>query len=155
MLAICGGGGSELVESAFPTVYMQIRPSQVDPMITVTENAVERLQSLLAQRKGDGLRLLVARGGCAGMEYQMKLDSLAEGDQVLEPGGVRIFVDPDSAPFLTGCVLEFQDDLNDSGFKIDNPNAVRSCGCGTSFEPKESDRELGSRLPEGGECVGE
>ena len=114
-------------------------------MITVTENAVKQLQALLASPSAkdgaDGLRLLVARGGCAGMEYQMKLDAHAEGDTVVAPEGARIYIDPESRPYLEGCEVDYTDDLTDAGFKINNPNAARSCGCGTSFEPKRDGAE--------------
>lgn len=114
-------------------------------MITVTENAVKQLQALLGARApdggGDGLRLLVARGGCAGMEYQMKIDAEAEGDAVFNPGGAPIYVDAESLGYLDGCEVDYSDDLTDSGFKINNPNAARSCGCGTSFEPKREGQE--------------
>jgi len=114
-------------------------------MITVTQNAVKQLQSLLASPSAesgdDGLRLLVARGGCAGMEYQMKLDRRAEGDEVVESDGVRIYIDPESHSFLDGCEVDYSDDLTDSGFKVNNPNAARSCGCGSSFEPIREDSE--------------
>lgn len=111
-------------------------------MITVTENAVKQLHSLLsapdASERGDGLRLRVAKGGCAGMEYQMTLDHEAEKDHVIEESSVRLYVDPESMEFLSGCEVDYSDDLTDSGFKLQNPNAARSCGCGTSFAPKEA-----------------
>lgn len=114
-------------------------------MITVTENAVKQLHSLLgspsAKPGADGLRLLVARGGCAGMEYQMKLDSAADGDEVVDLGGVSIYIDQESKPFLDGCEVDYVDDLSDAGFKVNNPNAERSCGCGSSFEPKRAEGE--------------
>ena len=114
-------------------------------MITVTENAVKQLHALLsspsAKPEADGLRLLVARGGCAGMEYQMKLDAQAEGDAVFEFGEARVYIDPESQTYLKGCEVDYTDDLTDSGFKINNPNAARSCGCGTSFEPKRDGEE--------------
>jgi iron-sulfur cluster assembly protein len=114
-------------------------------MITVTENAVKQLQALLESRasdnNADGLRLLVARGGCAGMEYQMKLDSHSDGDSVFSPGDTPIYVDAESLPYLEGCEVDYTDDLTDSGFKINNPNAARSCGCGSSFEPKQEGEE--------------
>ncbi|MGD1980074.1 MAG: iron-sulfur cluster assembly accessory protein, partial [Akkermansiaceae bacterium] len=75
------------------------------------------------------------KGGCAGMSYAMQIGAFAEGDQVVEKKGARVFVDEESLPYLDGCLLDYVDALNDSGFKIENPNAARSCGCGTSFEP--------------------
>jgi iron-sulfur cluster assembly accessory protein len=107
-------------------------------MIQVTPDAVQHLRTLLAESPGGetrGLRLAVDRGGCAGWQYSMKLDEPAQGDTVVEEGGVRIIIGPESEPLLRGVRLDFKDDLNDAGFRVENPNAVRSCGCGTSFEP--------------------
>ena len=69
------------------------------------------------------------------MEYAMKVDAPAPNDHVFDNEGVKIIVDGESLPFLDGCRLDYVDGLNDSGFKVENPNASRSCGCGTSFEP--------------------
>ena len=107
-------------------------------MIEVTPDAVRQLRTLLAASPGGetrGLRLAVERGGCAGWQYSMKLDDSVEGDTIIEESGVRILVGPESEPFLRGVRLDFKDDLSDAGFRLDNPNAARSCGCGTSFEP--------------------
>ncbi len=108
-------------------------------MITLTEQAVAELRSLLsregADEKGDGLRLSVERGGCAGMSYQMKIDHREDADAVFERDGVRVYVDPESLRFLDNCQVDYSNELSDTGFKIVNPNAARSCGCGTSFEP--------------------
>jgi iron-sulfur cluster assembly protein len=109
-------------------------------MITVTESAVKQLQSLLAEEPGSagkGLRILVERGGCAGLQYGMALDARKEGDTVIERDGVQVLVDPESAGFLSGSTVDYTDELSGAGFRIKNPNAVRSCGCGTSFEPAE------------------
>ena len=108
-------------------------------MITLTDSAVDHLKEKLAG-SGDapdqkGLRLLVERGGCAGMQYAMKIDSRAEADSVFERDGVSVYVDQESLAYLQGVELDYSEDLTDSGFKIVNPNAARSCGCGTSFEP--------------------
>jgi iron-sulfur cluster assembly protein len=108
-------------------------------MITVTDSAANHLRSLLEEKDFSpeemGLRLFVEKGGCAGMSYAMKIDALVDGDEVIEKNGVRVFVDPESGEYLKGVQLDYVDALNDSGFKIENPNAARSCGCGTSFEP--------------------
>ena len=74
------------------------------------------------------------RGGCAGMQYGMKLDHAAEGDEIVEESGARVLIDQESAAYLRGVSLDYCDDLTGTGFRIHNPNAVRSCGCGTSFE---------------------
>ena len=108
-------------------------------MIHVTEAAAGHLLDLLAEKDctpaEDGLRLYVERGGCAGMSYAMKIDQSADGDEIYEVNGARVFVDAESLKYLAGCRLDYVDALNDAGFKIENPNAARSCGCGTSFEP--------------------
>lgn len=110
-------------------------------MIIVTENAARHLQTLLAEKgePGKGLRILVEHGGCAGMQYGMGLDEPKEGDEVVEcPGGVAVMVDPESLEYLKGSTIDYCDDLTGTGFRIQNPNAVRSCGCGTSFETAEA-----------------
>jgi iron-sulfur cluster assembly protein len=108
-------------------------------MIEVTESAAKHLLDLLEEKDFSpaerGLRLFVEKGGCAGMSYAMKIDALAEGDEVYSCGEARVFVDAESLVYLSGCHLDYVDALNDAGFKIENPNAARSCGCGTSFEP--------------------
>jgi iron-sulfur cluster assembly accessory protein len=78
---------------------------------------------------------MLDKGGCAGWQYIMKLDAPATDDHVVSEAGVSVFIDPDSLGFLRGSTLDYHDNLNDSGFKVENPNAARSCGCGTSFEP--------------------
>jgi iron-sulfur cluster assembly accessory protein len=105
-------------------------------MITLTESAVRHLQSLIAE-KGDatkGLRLFVEKGGCAGMQYGMTLDAPEDGDETFEKGGVKVIVDSESLNYLRGSEIDYCDDLTGTGFRLKNPNAVRSCGCGTSFE---------------------
>ncbi len=113
-------------------------------MITLTDTAVQELKALLA-RKGAateaGLRLGVQRGGCAGLQYTMQVADREEGDEVIEQEGVRVFLAPDCLEYLRGCHIDFSQDLSDSGFKIVNPNAARSCGCGTSFEAKQEGTE--------------
>ena len=82
-----------------------------------------------------GLRILVEKGGCAGLQYTMNLDARRSDDTVVERDGVGVFIDPSSLPYLSGAELDYCDDLVGTGFRLRNPNAVRSCGCGTSFEP--------------------
>ena len=110
-------------------------------MITVTDSAVDHLRGMLAERGADtdGLRLFIEKGGCSGLEYGMRFDQPAEGDTVVEREGVRVLVDPTSLPLLRDITLDFNDGLTGTGFRIVNPNAVRTCGCGTSFEPAAAD----------------
>ena len=106
-------------------------------MITVTENAVRQLRALLETQtatEGKGLRVGIAKGGCSGLQYEMSLDARKEGDAVVARDGVEFFVDRESADYLRGSTLDYRDGLTGAGFHIENPNAARTCGCGTSFE---------------------
>ncbi|MBE2205495.1 MAG: iron-sulfur cluster assembly accessory protein [Chthoniobacterales bacterium] len=108
-------------------------------MITVTDNAARALLDLVRDKCADGgLRLAVEKGGCAGLQYAMTLGVEQPGDLVVEHLGCRVFVDPASAGQLADCTLDYEDGLAGSGFRIQNPHAARSCGCGTSFEPAQS-----------------
>ena len=107
-------------------------------MINVTESAVGQLRALLAEQPSEsqkGLRVQVAKGGCSGLQYEMSLDQRQEGDAVVRRDEVEFFVDAESANYLRDATLDFQDGLTGAGFRIVNPNAARTCGCGTSFEP--------------------
>jgi iron-sulfur cluster assembly protein len=112
-------------------------------MINLTEAAVRQLRSLVADR-GDAsqaLRLFVEKGGCAGLQYGMTLDAAEPGDEVFAHEDVRVVVDPDSLPYVDGSEIDYCDDLTGTGFRLKNPNAVRSCGCGTSFETAPHDAQ--------------
>jgi iron-sulfur cluster assembly protein len=106
-------------------------------MITLTPKATEQLAVLLASKAKSprsGLRLAVRRGGCAGWQYEMQVADPEAGDEIVEAGAARVIVAADSLDRLAGCEIDYSDDLTDAGFKIHNPRAARSCGCGTSFE---------------------
>lgn len=106
-------------------------------MINVTDNAVAQLRSLLADQpasEGKGLRVGIAKGGCSGLQYEMTLDARKDGDAIVARDGVEFFVDHESAQLLQGATLDYNDGLTGTGFQIVNPNAARTCGCGTSFE---------------------
>ena len=106
-------------------------------MITVTDNAVLQLRVLLeSQPAGErkGLRVGIAKGGCSGLQYEMSLGAQQPGDAIVDRDGVQFFVDSESADYLRGSVLDYRDGLTGAGFHIENPNAARTCGCGTSFE---------------------
>lgn len=108
-------------------------------MITLTKLAVQELKSLLERKfaaPGEGLRLSIDKGGCAGMQYAMKVDSAHPDDETLQIEDVLVHVSADSIQYLKGSKVDYHFSLADSGFKIINPNAARSCGCGTSFEAK-------------------
>jgi len=106
-------------------------------MINVTQNAARQLHSLLeAQPKaaGKGLRVQISKGGCSGLHYEMAVDERKAGDSVVQRDGVEFFIDQESAERLRGATLDFRDGLTGVGFHIVNPNAARTCGCGSSFE---------------------
>ena len=106
-------------------------------MIHVTPSAVQQLQALLQTQNAagkKGLRVQIAKGGCSGLQYEMALDEKREGDAVTEQDGVQFLVDRESAAYLEGATLDFRDGLTGTGFQIVNPNAARTCGCGSSFE---------------------
>ena len=106
------------------------------PVISLTPNAVEEVKSLLAlpENAGKHMRYYVEQGGCSGMQYGMVFDEKREGDLVSEQAGVNVLADPISVSYLRGMVVDFNDSLSGGGFKIFNPNAKQSCGCGKSFE---------------------
>jgi iron-sulfur cluster assembly protein len=109
-------------------------------MIIVTDTAFQQLRTLVQEQDDQtkGLRLFVEKGGCAGMQYGMALDHPQTGDELIERGGLKVIVDSASRDYLDGCTLDYSDDLAGAGFRIKNPKAVRSCGCGTSFETAET-----------------
>ncbi|HAF03017.1 MAG TPA: iron-sulfur cluster assembly accessory protein [Spartobacteria bacterium] len=105
-------------------------------MIKVTDNAARKLASLLEKqdRPNGALRLAVIGGGCSGLQYTMDLvDGPANRDILVQASNVRLVVDPKSALFVSGSVLDYSDDLQKGGFKVTNPNAVAHCSCGESF----------------------
>jgi len=119
-----------------------------DTLITLTPVAAQKVKDLLAEEP-DGeslvLRVAIQGGGCSGFQYGLGFDSgAAEGDVELELEGIPVVVDPYSAPYLRGTTIDFLNTIQESGFKIDNPNAVSSCGCGHSFQVDEAEE-----LPEG------
>ncbi|WP_306150793.1 iron-sulfur cluster assembly accessory protein [Roseovarius sp. MMSF_3281] len=99
----------------------------------VTDRAFSRLAEIGAGDQGQALRIAVEGGGCSGFQYDIKLDSPAEDDMILEGQGQKVVVDAISLPFLTGATIDFTEELIGARFTIENPNASSSCGCGTSF----------------------
>lgn len=105
-------------------------------MISVTEKAVAKIKDLMRQQQleSGGLRVGVVGGGCSGLSYKLDFDTQGRPhDKVLEVEGVKVFVDPKSYLYLNGMALDFSDGLNGRGFVFVNPNASRTCGCGSSF----------------------
>lgn len=107
------------------------------PLVNITDTAAAKAIALLQAREiPDGaLRLFVAGGGCSGYQYGMALARSAEEDDiVLQHQGVRLLIDPQSAQYLNGAQIDYVEDVMKSGFSIFNPNAVKSCACGSSFQ---------------------
>ena len=104
-------------------------------MISITEQAARKIQTLLAEKgvADGGLRVKVVGGGCSGLTYKMEIDQPRDGDKVFEHNGAKIVVDRKSFLYLNGTILDYQDGLMASGFNLQNPNVKRSCGCGSSF----------------------
>ncbi len=103
--------------------------------IVLTARAAEECKSLLSlpENAGKNFRVYVEQGGCSGMQYGMVFDEKRDGDLASEQHGVEVLVDAISAQYLRGTVVDFSDELSGGGFKILNPNAKESCGCGKSF----------------------
>jgi iron-sulfur cluster insertion protein len=110
--------------------------AQTEQVITLTDSAATKVKELLVAEGNEelALRVAVRPGGCSGFSYEMFFDSdIASDDLTTDAGGVKVVVDPASAPHLRGASLDFKDGLQGAGFAINNPNATRSCGCGQSF----------------------
>jgi iron-sulfur cluster assembly protein len=111
------------------------------PAMTLSATAESKLRDLLLARSipNHGLRVFVAGGGCSGLQYGMAFEAEPrEFDTIVDQNGVRLFIDPTSLMYLGGASIDFVDSLMGGGFKIENPNAVSGCGCGSSFKTKDS-----------------
>ena len=122
---------------------MEITERPIDTLLTLTPVAAAKIKELMAEEPDADttvLRVAIQGGGCSGFQYGLGFDSgAAAGDVELELEGVAVVVDPLSAPYLRGATIDFMNGLQESGFKIENPNAVSSCGCGHSFQVEEGD----------------
>jgi iron-sulfur cluster assembly protein len=107
-----------------------------EPVLGLTASAVQEVKSLVTQpdNRGKFLRVYVEQGGCSGMQYGLVFDEQRAGDVISEQDGVTVLVDAFSGKFLHGTQVDFSDALTGGGFKIVNPNAKQSCGCGKSFQ---------------------
>jgi iron-sulfur cluster assembly protein len=107
-----------------------------DEGVTLMPGAADKIRSLLSERSlvDHGLRVFVAGGGCSGMQYGMAIEKEpGEFDTIFESNGVKVFVDPTSMMYLGGSTVDYVDNLMGGGFRIENPHAVSTCGCGHSF----------------------
>ena len=123
---------SEIETPVEPTPQVEHDPKSV----TITDRAVEQVRAIQDREKlvDHVLRISVVGGGCSGMSYRMGfVDETSAADRVLERDGVKVVIDPKSFLYLKGTVVDFHDGLNGKGFTFENPNAKRTCGCGSSF----------------------
>ena len=113
-------------------------------MITLSDKGAEKVQEFLASVDEDasigGLRVGVRGGGCSGFQYQLAFDEQREGDAVFESHGLTLLVDRESLPFVSGSTIDYEETLQGAGFKVNNPNVVAACGCGSSFRVAEQEQ---------------
>jgi iron-sulfur cluster assembly protein len=113
-------------------------------MITITDKGAEKVHEFLASQQADldvaGLRVGVRGGGCSGFQYQLAFDEQREGDIVFESHGLKLLVDGESLQFVRGSTIDYEESLQGAGFKVENPNVVAACGCGSSFRVAEEEQ---------------
>jgi iron-sulfur cluster assembly protein len=106
-------------------------------MVTITDKGAEKVREFLDAQEADlalaGLRVGVRGGGCSGFQYQLAFDEQREEDTVFESHGLKLLVDNASLPYVRGSVIDYEESLQGAGFKVENPNVVAACGCGSSF----------------------
>jgi iron-sulfur cluster assembly protein len=124
---------------------IQERPTTT-PLLSLTEAAAIKIKQLLAEEtEVEVLRVAIQGGGCSGFQYGLGFDTgAAEGDFEFEQHGVKVVVDPFSAPYLSGAEVDYVDSIQAAGFAVNNPNAVASCGCGHSLQVADEDAPEGS-----------
>src|ERR1700748_1680422 len=112
-------------------------------MITLTDKGAEKVREFLAAQAAvaetAGLRVGVRGGGCSGFQYALAFDTQRDGDEVFEDHGLRILVDGPSLPYVKGAIVDYVEGLQGAGFKVDNPNVIAACGCGSSFRVAEEE----------------
>jgi len=112
-------------------------------MISFTDKGAEKVQEFLSSQGAEiqtaGLRVGVRGGGCSGFQYALAFDSQRDGDEVFEDHGLKILVDRPSLPYVRGAIVDYVEGLQGAGFKVDNPNVIAACGCGSSFRVAEEE----------------
>lgn len=113
-------------------------------MISITDKGAEKVHEFLTGQDADvslaGLRVGVRGGGCSGFQYQLAFDEQRDGDEVFEDHGLKLLVDAASLPYVRGSVIDYEESLQGAGFKVNNPNVVAACGCGSSFRVAEEEQ---------------
>jgi iron-sulfur cluster assembly protein len=107
------------------------RPDEA--MITISENAAKKIKALIGDQSGKVLRMKVVGGGCSGLQYKLDIDESRPGDRTFERDGVSVVTDRKSYLYLHGTELDYAEGLIESGFRLNNPNVKKTCGCGASF----------------------
>jgi iron-sulfur cluster assembly protein len=113
-------------------------------MIEITDKGAEKVHEFLAAQQADlsvaGLRVGVRGGGCSGFQYQLAFDEQRDSDVVFESHGLKLLVDGESLQFVRGSTIDYEESLQGAGFKVNNPNVVAACGCGSSFRVAEEEQ---------------
>jgi iron-sulfur cluster assembly protein len=113
-------------------------------MIEISDKGAEKVHEFLASQEADvsmaGLRVGVRGGGCSGFQYQLAFDEERANDVVFESHGLKLLVDSESLPFVRGSTIDYEESLQGAGFKVNNPNVVAACGCGSSFRVAEEEQ---------------
>ncbi len=113
-------------------------------MITISDKGAEKVHEFLSSQEADlsvaGLRVGVRGGGCSGFQYQLAFDEQRENDVVFESHGLKLLVDQESLQFVRGSTIDYEESLQGAGFKVNNPNVVAACGCGSSFRVAEEEQ---------------
>ena len=136
--------------------YLAFMQSSTQKIVTLSPLAVDRVKEFMAKDKeqANGLRIFVAPGGCSGYQYGMVLEKNAKSDDITwTDGGINIYMDNQSAKLMEGAEIDFVETVQGSGFKISNPNAVSSCGCGNSFNTAEGGHSHGEAEAEESGCA--
>ena len=113
-------------------------------MITLTDKGAEKVHEFLDSQQADvslaGLRVGVRGGGCSGFQYQLAFDEQRAGDVVFESHGLKLLIDAESLPFVRGSTIDYEESMQGAGFKVNNPNVVAACGCGSSFRVADEEQ---------------
>ncbi|HEV3033798.1 MAG TPA: iron-sulfur cluster assembly accessory protein [Solirubrobacteraceae bacterium] len=113
-------------------------------MIEITDKGAEKVHEFLASQQADvsvaGLRVGVRGGGCSGFQYQLAFDEQRDSDVVFESHGLKLLVDGESLQFVRGSTIDYEESLQGAGYKVNNPNVVAACGCGSSFRVAEEEQ---------------
>ncbi len=113
-------------------------------MLTISDKGAEKVHEFLASQQADvsmaGLRVGVRGGGCSGFQYQLAFDEQRDQDAVFESHGLKLLVDRESLPYVSGSTIDYEESLQGAGFKVNNPNVVAACGCGSSFRVAEEEQ---------------